>query len=123
MAGGSVKGIKALTSYLSSAAQNVKEKKVEAEIGYSAPYAVYVHEDLQKYHSNGQAKFLEQPYNSMKPALTQMIIDSLKKGDTLSKAVGKAYLVLKAASQALVPVDTGTLRDSAYVHLTITVNR
>ena len=31
----------------------------EFSIGYSADYAVYVHEDLTKHHPNGQAKFLE----------------------------------------------------------------
>lgn len=28
-------------------------------IGYEAPYAVYVHEILDNYHPNGEAKFLE----------------------------------------------------------------
>lgn len=29
------------------------------EVGYSAAYAAAVHEDLEAYHRNGQAKFLE----------------------------------------------------------------
>lgn len=36
------------------------DKGVRLEFGGpSAPYAVYVHENLEAYHSNGQAKFLE----------------------------------------------------------------
>lgn len=30
------------------------------ETGFGAAYAVYVHEDLEAYHDNGQAKYLEQ---------------------------------------------------------------
>jgi hypothetical protein len=30
-------------------------------VSYSAPYAVMVHEDLTRHHTNGSAKFLERP--------------------------------------------------------------
>jgi bacteriophage HK97-gp10 putative tail-component len=37
-----------------------KSGELEVEVGYSAAYAVFVHEDLEAHHKVGQAKFLEQ---------------------------------------------------------------
>ena len=46
------------------------------EIGLTAPYAVYVHEDLNANHPTGQAKFLEQALE----ASTGEIITIIKNG-------------------------------------------
>jgi hypothetical protein len=43
------------------------------EVGYSAPYAAAVHEDLEAQHPTGQAKFLEQPVNEAIPELPERI--------------------------------------------------
>lgn len=40
----------------------VNRLKNGAEIEYTAPYAVDVHENLSVPHDDGQAKFLEQPF-------------------------------------------------------------
>lgn len=47
--------------------------------GYSEDYALEVHEDLDAYHDDGQAKFLEQPYNEMKPSIASTLIEVVKK--------------------------------------------
>jgi len=33
----------------------------DVTISYEMPYAVHVHEDLEAFHNNGQAKYLEEP--------------------------------------------------------------
>lgn len=36
-------------------------------VGYAAPYAVHVHERTEIPHRIGQAKYLEEPYNRLRP--------------------------------------------------------
>ena len=46
------------------------------EIGYDAPYALYVHENLELQHPNGgMAKYLELPMELMLPDLQRNIIE------------------------------------------------
>lgn len=89
----------------------------ELDIGFSAPYAVYVHENLQAAHLVGQAKYLESAYRS--PAVQQQMRDALRQALKSKRSVADALVdagnVLLKAAQALVPVDTGLLRDSGYV--------
>lgn len=87
-------------------------------VGYSAAYAVYVHENLAASHKVGQAKFLEQPARELGPELGGIIKDALWRGADPKQALMLAGLRLQAASQRLVPVDTGNLRASAYTMLT-----
>ena len=50
-------------------------------VGYTASYAVFVHENLDNKHKKGkQAKFLEEPARAMHPQLQQMIRDEVQKG-------------------------------------------
>lgn len=47
-----------------------------AEVAYGsggAYYAIYVHEDLNVYHPNGQAKYLEQPARERRRELRQIV--------------------------------------------------
>ena len=46
-----------------------------ASFGYTAEYAAIVHEDLSGYHPNGQAKYLEQPFNESAPYMPQRVIE------------------------------------------------
>jgi hypothetical protein len=41
--------------------------------GPAAPYAIYVHEDLEAHHPVGQAKFLESTINESKPHMAKRI--------------------------------------------------
>lgn len=83
-------------------------------VGYSASYAIYVHENLKSVHKVGQAKFLEEPARTMKTELAQQIVNDVKRGVKLINALLRAGLKLQRASQQLVPVDTGNLKNSAY---------
>lgn len=88
------------------------------KVGYTAQYAVYVHENLEANHPNGgQAKFLEQPARELQPTLKAIIASNLKKGMKLEQAIYIAGLYLQGESQKLVPVATGNLKGSAFTRL------
>jgi len=101
-------------------------------VGYTANYALYVHENIQMklqgqprpagqpgvyWGPKGQAKFLEQPARTMRDELARIIREAKKKGSTLAQAFLLAGLRLQRESQQLVPVVTGNLRASAFTRL------
>jgi hypothetical protein len=47
-------------------------------IGYSAPHAIYVHEDLTVYHAQGQAKFVEGPMRQARGTVNTIIVSSIR---------------------------------------------
>lgn len=100
-------------------ASTLKGKKtMGVTVGYTAPYAIYVHENLQSRHPNGgQAKFLEQPMREKEQDMVEIVIKNLKNKESLDTALTRAGKFLMQESQALCPVDTGVLRDSAFVAL------
>lgn len=54
--------------------------RVVAELSYggsAAPYALYVHEDLNARHSVGQAKYLEQPVRAALPGFVRAVTSAL----------------------------------------------
>lgn len=85
--------------------------------GYSAPYAVYVHENLEAYHSNGQAKFLEQPARERKGDIAAAVVSARRSGQPLEQALMAGAEELRKRSQPLVPVATGFLRDSWFAEV------
>jgi len=65
------------------------------EIGYDAPYALYIHEDLELNHPNGgTAKYLENPMELMMPDLQRNIIDRVSAlvYDSVEKAQNVRYV-------------------------------
>jgi len=50
----------------------------EATITYDGPYARNQHESLHFRHEKGQAKYLEQPMNTEKPVVMQMIAKEIR---------------------------------------------
>ncbi len=91
-------------------------RSYRATVGYTAPYAVYVHEDLTMNHPNGgQAKFLEEPARTLQRPMGRIVEKHLKrKNGTLKEGVQESAEFLLAESQKLVPVDTGVLKASGY---------
>ncbi len=84
-------------------------------VGYTAPYAVFVHENLVvKHKSPTQAKYLEQPAREKQGELAESIKNSMQKGQSLLQALSLAGIRLLQFSQALVPVGTGLLKRSGY---------
>lgn len=104
-------------------AQNIKRIKEQAKrnakltfaVTYKAPYATKIHEDLEMPHTNGQAKYLEQPLRENTSKMSAMVKDLMKKGKTLNQALREIGEWLLAESQKLVPVDTGALKNSGQV--------
>lgn len=43
-------------------------------VGYSVPYAIYVHERLELLHRNGEAKFLENVFREQSPQIYGVIL-------------------------------------------------
>jgi hypothetical protein len=86
-------------------------------VGYSAPYAIYVHEDLQAKHPRGgQAKFLERPARQYQAEMDRIVAAKLTPGNrSIEDALLAAGRFLLSVSQPLVPVDTGRLKKSGFV--------
>lgn len=95
-------------------------------VEYAAPYSVYVHEDLEARHPNGgQAKFLELPARTKAAEMATIVrreveatgFTRLNVGPEagLNAGLKRAADFLLLESLALVPVDTGRLRDSGAV--------
>jgi hypothetical protein len=95
-----------------------REDNCEMEVGYEAPYATLVHEDLLMPHANGQAKYLEQPLRESEDEVRSLVRDMRGAGIPLNRCLEAAGRLILEKSQPLVPVDTGFLRDSAFVEVT-----
>jgi hypothetical protein len=83
-------------------------------VGYTANYAIFVHENLEAKHPVGKAKFLEAPARAMRKELSENIKTAMRAGKTMLQSLLVAGRLLQRASQKLCPVDTGNLRGSAY---------
>lgn len=86
-------------------------------VGYTASYALYVHEDLQAHHYAGRtAQFLIRPFRELNNTgeLRNVLTAARKRGASLQEGLFIAGLRIQRESQRLVPVDTGNLRGSAF---------
>lgn len=84
-------------------------------VGYSASYAVCVHENLEARHNEGQqAKFLEEPARKFATEIADDVIFAMKQGVGIIKAMLVGGMRLQRESQKLVPIDTGNLKGSAF---------
>lgn len=95
-------------------------KNAEVEVGYTANYAIYVHEmvDATFQRPGAQAKFLEAPLRKLKNELVEIVKQAVKNGATLQQGLFMAGLRLQRESQRICPIDTGNLRASAYTRKT-----
>lgn len=105
------------TKLRAKVAESIKGDDGVVVVGYTAAYAIHVHENLQAYHRVGQAKFLEQPARELGPEMAGDVRRIMKQGKTLTTALLVAGLRLQRESQKLVPIDTGALRASAFTRV------
>ncbi len=89
-------------------------QRVVVLVGFTAAYAINVHEDLQAHHDVGQAKFLEQPARELGNVIRGDVATNMKRGATLEQGLIVGGLRLQREAQKLVPVDTGALKGSAF---------
>lgn len=60
-------------------AQTITRSKIETEIGFDTPYAIFVHEDLEANHPRGgQAKFLESVLRESAPHMADRLARRLR---------------------------------------------
>lgn len=112
----SVTGENTVTAGLIKTAKKLGNS-ASAKVGYTQSYGIYVHENLDAHHPVGQAKFLESPFNRLRPMLYDIVVTAVRRGATVAQAVLMAGLRLQRESQQLVPVDTGALKGSAFTEL------
>lgn len=108
-----------------------KFQSVSVIVGYSANYALGVHENIEmkgkgkprRKPSKGlywdpqgtaQAKFLEQPAREKRKEIVKMIREIVTATGNLEQGLLFTGLYLQRESQLLVPVDTGALKASAF---------
>lgn len=94
-----------------------KHKSTRLVVGYSAPYAVYVHENMRARHTTGKAKFLEDPARQLSAEVAQIVRDLVGRGVALAEAMTRAGQRLLQVSQAQTPVLTGFLRRSGFARV------
>lgn len=93
-----------------------KDDKAAVRVGYTAEYAVYVHEINLNYRNNKKWKYLENPTRQLVNTgeLGKIITTAYKNGASLQQSINLAALRIQRESQLAVPIDTGHLRGSAF---------
>lgn len=115
-----VKGVESVVGSLRDLAAKAKgDTDVVVLVGFTASYAIYVHENMQAAHPTGQAKFLEDPLRTGKAQMMQIITTAVRQGKTIGQALLLAGLWLQGEAQKLCPVDTGALRASAFTRFDV----
>lgn len=96
--------------------------KARLRVGYRAPHAIYVHENLNISHPvhathncGGQAKFLETPARRLRKDMALIVRKYIQGKRGLVNGLYAAGHLLKTESQKIVPVDTGYLKSTAFV--------
>lgn len=95
----------------------IKEGKPrDIEVGYTANYALYVHEmvgaNFQAPHA--EAKFLEKALRRIKPEVGKLVKSNLARGASFGQSLYMVGLRVQRDSQKIAPIDTGHLKGSAY---------
>ena len=91
--------------------------KASVVIGYTASYALLVHENLEAFHAPGKsAQFLIGPFRAVTKSgeLARIMDVGHTKGVPFQQALFLAGLWIQRDSQQVVPVDKGNLRGSAF---------
>ena len=113
-----VEGLSKLSAVIQARIRAAKKAAAQsAVVGYTAEYAAHVHENLEAYHPIGSAKFLEQPAREMQDVFAKIIRDATARGVPAPRALLLAGLRLQRESMLLCPIQTGTLRASAFTRL------
>lgn len=111
-----------------------------ATLGFSAPYAIYVHENMEQkwrglprrpnppksgvyWGPAGEPKYLTRTLAAMRSSgrIRKIIVGTLDQGRSLREAVVGAMIEVIKEASLRVPVDTGLLRSSGFVQVGETV--
>lgn len=83
--------------------------------GPAAPYALYVHEDMEAWHDNGQARFLAHPLEESAPSMAARIARDVDAGMSFAQAILALAEIEMTEMKAITPVRYGPLHDSGHV--------
>jgi hypothetical protein len=81
------------------------------DVGFTMPYAIYVHEIVENHHDVGQAKFLTTPFREGRKTMLKIIKDSMKNGQALGSALALAGNWLKNRAVQLCPISPAPYKD------------
>ena len=116
-----VKRFKNLQRAFRREAARIGNPKASVSSGYKAHYAIYVHENLEIEHPihwthdcGGKAKFLTDPFRSLRKWIVKVVQNGLNKRLSLLNALYRAMLGVERLSELEVPVDTGFLKSTAF---------
>lgn len=114
-----VEGLERVVAVLRArAAAATRDSNVSVAVGYTASYALYVHENLEARHKPGkQAQYLVGPARALQHVIGGIVRTALAWGATLAQGLLLAGLRIQRESMMVVPVDTGALRASAFTEL------
>jgi hypothetical protein len=122
---------KVIAAMRKKAASVNKSTNVSVVVGYTAAHALWVHESREPKHAgeprrsglgnywgpHGRPGFLLDVMREMMTDLRDIIVRSLKAGQTMAQSLLMAGLRLQRESQRNVPVEYGNLRASAFTRL------
>lgn len=86
-------------------------------IEFTGEKDVTLHEDLQTTHTNGQAKFLEQPFRAMKDQIFTVIVETHKKTNNPRSALIAAANIILSKARELYPAEEKIKRISGRVRV------
>ena len=109
-----VDGVDRVLAKLKSLAREHAGEPPSVAVGYTAAYALWVHENRGANFKVGRAGFLLDVAREMGHELGKIVTDGLKRRLKLAQALLLAGLRLQRESQLNCPVDTGALRASAF---------
>lgn len=106
-----VLGLEDLNNELSEMELKLGENKV-VEVSFGTNYGLYVHEDMEASHVNGEAKYLTKAADLEESAVIENFKKLIKIAD-LGLTLFSCGAMIQRRAQKLVPVDTGNLKGTA----------
>jgi hypothetical protein len=90
---------------LRSLQNKAREANASVIVGYTAEYAVYVHENMEARHAPGkQAKYLEQPFREKRGEIASIVRRTTRATGSLLDGLLMGGQFLQHESQKIVPV-------------------
>lgn len=127
-----IEGLEQLVDGMRSKAAAVfKEADASVLVGYTAAYAIYVHENREPKHAgeprpsglgvywgpSGRPGFLLDVFREMKAEIASIVKRAVRAGQAIIQALLLGGLRLQRESMLNVPVEYGNLRASAFTRL------
>jgi hypothetical protein len=126
-----IQKLSGLVQKLNRRMQKAAENEASVSVGYTARYAIFVHENMEMklegkprpsglgvyWGPAGSSKFLEGPAREYRPQMAGIVSKSLRSKQPMGQALLTAGKFLQRVSQQRVPVEYGLLRASAYTRL------